>query len=333
MTWTSPKDLQKIYNALADDISKNVYRRRLLYSLFGAQEEITRLVCDCVPICAQLPTSKICYYGAGAGAEWIIQWHGPAPFVIDRYKTGSVRGLPIISLDAFLARPDHRDYLVVITVGDESARNEIQADMEAHGLRYVFAYLDGQYFELQRLDQRHGNWSGEYFVDAGALNGDNTKYFLDHFPGGHAYVFEPSPSQMALTQERLKDYPTAQFFPYGLYDANTQMGFSPSDGDAGSASISEDGSLRIPVRKLDDLLGDQPVTFIKMDIEGSELAALRGAERIIRAQTPKLAICVYHKPADMWEIPSLILEYCPAYRLYLRHYSITETETVLYAVL
>ena len=74
------------------------------------------------------------------------------------------------------------------------------------------------------------------------------------------------------------------------------------------------------------------ITFLKMDIEGSELAALRGAERIIREQRPKLAICVYHKPEDLREIPSLLLSYHPDYKLYLRHYSINETETVLYAI-
>ena len=79
-------------------------------------------------------------------------------------------------------------------------------------------------------------------------------------------------------------------------------------------------------------MGSRKVTFLKMDIEGSELAALRGAERIIREQRPKLAICVYHKPEDLWEIPSLLLSYHPDYKLYLRHYSINETETVLYAI-
>ena len=80
------------------------------------------------------------------------------------------------------------------------------------------------------------------------------------------------------------------------------------------------------------MLRDRKVTFLKMDIEGSELAALRGAERIIREQRPKLAICVYHKPEDMWEIPGFILNCHPDYKLYLRHYSISYTETVLYAV-
>ena len=96
--------------------------------------------------------------------------------------------------------------------------------------------------------------------------------------------------------------------------------------------MSETGETEVQARRLDDVLAGRKVTFIKMDIEGSEMAALRGAERIIREQRPRLAISIYHKPEDMWEIPSYILQCHPDYKLYVRHYSISDTETVLYAI-
>ena len=68
-----------------------------------------------------------------------------------------------------------------------------------------------------------------------------------------------------------------------------------------------------------------------MDIEGAEKEALLGAEKITREQKPKLAISIYHKNEDIWEIPSLILEMNPEYRFYIRHYSFRFAETVLYA--
>lgn len=74
------------------------------------------------------------------------------------------------------------------------------------------------------------------------------------------------------------------------------------------------------------------MTFIKMDIEGAELEALHGCRDTIIKYRPKLAICVYHKPEDIIEIPSYIHEIVPEYKLYLRHHSKDLSETVLYAL-
>ena len=71
--------------------------------------------------------------------------------------------------------------------------------------------------------------------------------------------------------------------------------------------------------------------FIKMDIEGSELSALRGAESSIRRWQPKLAISLYHRPEDFFSIPLWIDALGVGYRLFLDHYSIHNEETVLYA--
>ncbi|MCL1983378.1 MAG: FkbM family methyltransferase, partial [Clostridiales bacterium] len=75
-----------------------------------------------------------------------------------------------------------------------------------------------------------------------------------------------------------------------------------------------------------------PPTYIKMDIEGAELMALKGAENIIRSHKPKLAISAYHKPEDVYTLPMLIRSYRNDYKFYLRHYTNSLNETVLYAV-
>ena len=87
----------------------------------------------------------------------------------------------------------------------------------------------------------------------------------------------------------------------------------------------------IEVTDLDSVVKDEKVTFIKMDIEGAEEKALLGARHIITEQKPKLAICVYHKPEDIIELPALILEMRPDYKIAFRHYSLRGTETVMYA--
>lgn len=72
--------------------------------------------------------------------------------------------------------------------------------------------------------------------------------------------------------------------------------------------------------------------FLKMDIEGAELAALKGAKEFITNCKPILAICIYHKAADIIEIPDFLTALNSKYSFYLRHYSDNQTETVLYAI-
>ena len=93
----------------------------------------------------------------------------------------------------------------------------------------------------------------------------------------------------------------------------------------------KDATAVLEVVALDDVIDDS-VTFIKMDIEGSELKALEGAKGLIKKYKPKLAISVYHKPEDIVELPLYIKTLIPEYKLYLRHYSNFYRETILYAI-
>ena len=68
-----------------------------------------------------------------------------------------------------------------------------------------------------------------------------------------------------------------------------------------------------------------------MDIEGAELEALRGAKETIRKDRPRMAICIYHKPEDLYEIPGYLLSLVPEYRFKVRQYTSMSWETVLYA--
>lgn len=92
---------------------------------------------------------------------------------------------------------------------------------------------------------------------------------------------------------------------------------------------------RIPLVNIDSLVEDgtiERVDFIKMDIEGAELGALKGAARSIKRFMPKLAISIYHKPRDMVEIPLYIHDLGLGYRLFIDHYTIFDGETVVFAL-
>ena len=81
---------------------------------------------------------------------------------------------------------------------------------------------------------------------------------------------------------------------------------------------------------LDGLI-HEAVSYIKMDIEGSERQALFGAKKLIRAYRPRLAVCIYHRRWDVIILPLLVLWLFPGYRLTIRQYSASVYETVLLA--
>ena len=70
-----------------------------------------------------------------------------------------------------------------------------------------------------------------------------------------------------------------------------------------------------------------------MDIEGAEMSALQGASEVIRKNRPKLTICIYHSDEDLFRIAEYVHELVPEYKLYIRHHSKSDVETVLYAVI
>ena len=116
----------------------------------------------------------------------------------------------------------------------------------------------------------------------------------------------------------------------GLWNKEETIKFT-SMGNGASYIGETDASYEIRVTAMDEVIRER-VTFIKLDIEGSEYQAICGAERLIKTHNPKLAISVYHKPEDIWKLPKLLLSYNRNYSFYLRHYSLAASETVLYAI-
>ena len=92
------------------------------------------------------------------------------------------------------------------------------------------------------------------------------------------------------------------------------------------------GNMKGNVVRLDDAICNARISFLKMDIEGAEPQALEGARQTILAQKPKLAICVYHHIKDLWEIPLFIKSLVLEYRIFLRHHTTLDYETVCYAL-
>lgn len=187
-----------------------------------------------------------------------------------------------------------------------------------------------QYFDVPEL--RLGE--DEVFVDAGCYDCGTVQQFINQTQGRyrHIYSFEPDQASYGRCQNigRAKKYHNFTLWNKGLWSGEAVLHFS-NDGTALS-KVSETGDVAVEVAALDELLKNEPVTMIKMDIEGAELEALKGCADIIRSRKPKLAISIYHKAADFVDIPAYLLSLVPEYKLYYRHYSLYKYETVLYAM-
>lgn len=181
----------------------------------------------------------------------------------------------------------------------------------------------------------------EVLIDAGAYNGDTLGAFIKKTHGKFDKVIclEPGAEQAdELARAFEGDIASGQveLIRKGLYDRETVLGFRviPWEELTGSFLVEQDGGTQVQTTTLDVIAAErnQRPTFLKMDIEGSELAALHGAEKTIRMYKPKLAICIYHRMEDIVTIPQYIASLHPNYRFYIRHHSLDVHETVLYAI-
>ncbi len=175
-------------------------------------------------------------------------------------------------------------------------------------------------------------FKNEVFVDAGGFDGDTTEEFVKRYPDYEKiFFFEPSEKNLTAAKHRLIGLRDIDFRSLGLSDVEGTLHFNA---DAGSASsIDKDGKGdKISVVTLDNELAEESISFIKMDLEGWEMNALRGAASTISINKPKLAIAVYHSAKDFREIPQYLLSINPEYKIYLRHYTQGWSETVMYFI-
>ncbi|MBI5615224.1 MAG: FkbM family methyltransferase [Gammaproteobacteria bacterium] len=171
----------------------------------------------------------------------------------------------------------------------------------------------------------------EVYVDGGSFDGDSVRLFIEHVGGkfSRALAFEPDPATFERLCASFANEPRVQTHNCGLHRQQGELRF---DNDSTRGAIfSDTGSVVVPVVGLDEVLAGQRVSFIKMNIEGSELEALRGAALSIASFRPKLAISAYHRPSDLWQIPELVRSLHADYHLYLRQHDGGVIETVLYA--
>lgn len=162
----------------------------------------------------------------------------------------------------------------------------------------------------------------ESYLDLGAYRGDTIEEFLSLTQGIYQQItaLEPDAHNYKKLQEAWGTSDRVALLPYASWDARTTLEFIGKGGRNCSKKPDLPGKYAhlhpvnaIPV---DDLGLD--VSYVKMDVEGSEAETLHGMTKTIRRFKPKMLVSAYHKPDDFITLPQLIQSICPDYRLYLR---------------
>ena len=179
----------------------------------------------------------------------------------------------------------------------------------------------------------------EVLLDVGAYTGDGITAFVERTRGRYDGIIamEPDKQTAALLRARLAadNVEGVEMHEIGAWHERADLQFH--DGRAGSSRVSaaqssESGGTSVAVDTVDSILHGRRVTYVSMDIEGAEHNALLGAKQSIGTWKPQLAVCAYHRREDLFDLPLLIRSLLPEYRLFLRHYTDDQTETVLYAL-
>jgi FkbM family methyltransferase len=214
--------------------------------------------------------------------------------------------------------------------------------------RLVAFRTEGAYHESLRPDPANAQylprdvpkWLGRRpirFVDCGAYTGDTvTALLTQRLPLGALALFEPeSHSFQTLRQvvhaHRQDIDGPATLWPCAVGSRCEMVNFREGFGE--SSSVAVDGGARVQAVSLDDVLCGWEPSFVKMDIEGAEMDGLVGARHLIAQSQPDLAICVYHRPDHLWQIPIMLGTWTELanYRYYLRVHGFEGFDTVLYA--
>lgn len=299
--WLNPnvERFQWLYDHLEDQNSKELLILILAYRALGYRR-------------VKLPLNTPSYWGTYAQLEALAQG-------VETINLG------FMGWQAYRLRLDDYGYPIEIFVRPGGVMNQML-------LQQYRCLTDGNGIEVSK---------GDTVIDAGGCYGDTALYFA-HKAGetGRIYSSEFMPDNLMIFNRNLALNPNyakrIKLIQQPLWSTSGESLFIDGDGPAACVKAYSDnpGAHQIKTICIDDLAEQeklQRLDFIKMDIESSELAALQGAEQSIRRFRPKLAISVYHRLQDFWEIPQWIAGLNQGYRFYLRHFTIHQEETILFA--
>lgn len=189
-------------------------------------------------------------------------------------------------------------------------------------------------FDHYRIPKIFDIKPGDYVVDAGAYDGFSSVLFAEKCGNdGRVFAFEPIDEyyQRLIKMKKLSGMNNIVPIKKALFDSTTRVKMTKDEG----GSVISDFDGEIETIGLDDYVKQNSIDkidFIKIDVESSEMKLLEGARDSIKTFKPKMAVAIYHKANDLYDLPLFIKKLNPEYKFYIRHHSFNTMELVLYCV-
>jgi FkbM family methyltransferase len=300
-------DFERVYDMLNDEYSKNMFIDLIKFRVLGSRS-------------VKLPTNNERY--------WELH-----DFVDQRYRSGRES---------------------VTTHGNwewELFRFKLEGktgplDLYTHRASILDTFLLRQ-LVYEREGTRVGAEPGDFVIDGGGCWGHTSLFLADQVGlNGKVFSFEFVPENLEIFRKNLSLNPVLaeriSLVCEALWDRSGDVINYVEYGPGSSLTKAQDPDwtgkklLAHPVRtrSIDEFVKSasiRKIDFIKLDVEGSELQALRGAAETIRTFKPRLAVSAYHKEEDLLSIPSYLNSLGAGYKIFLDHFSISSEETMVFA--
>jgi FkbM family methyltransferase len=366
--------IRDFYNKLEDEESRLIFRYRLNYLFTGDRKYLTDMTIDVnrlfhpakiirnidvLPGNTNLHKHGAVIYSMGENTEYCVKLlrenrihiHAICDVLYQNWQPDGYLGIPVISPEELYNDIQYKRHAIVMSNADWQQVNCDALINKGFSYESIFV-LEGQYnftnypykpfYYEQEFIKLTDN---ETYVDAGCFNGNTIKQFNGACKGiyNKIYGFEPHAANYGKTVKVIEELGliNTHIFQKGVWSTEGTKPFITDYGDGAGAGarIIDHGQNIIQTTSLDIALSGENITFIKMDIEGAELEALKGATETIKRCKPKLAVCIYHKAEDIIEIPMFLYDLVPEYKFYIRHSNCIRDfgnpahDTVLYAII
>ena len=250
-------------------------------------------------------------------------------------------GIKSCLLDAAIVKLRKEEFKACAKLFDAASR-DIYNDLLEYRIsccdEYEKLYAGESYFGIPAFCRPDGS---DVIVDCGAYVGDSAERYIWRMDKFKKYIaIEPDFNNYSAMTKRFARLREEWNIPEekltAIFGGTDEVSGKRKVESrvAGLGSVAADrpdtDSDGVAFWALDDLF-PQGFSFLKADIESYEYRMLHGAKKTIQTYKPRMAICIYHNPIDLFSIPKYIHDIMPDYNLALRHHSHGFADTVLYA--